>query len=85
MSCRLIFKAGVKGGSGKMRAAHFVITLLRSRWTSLIHPTTKTTAAQKERCSDTPQSGKAERSSTCLTEPIQNGRHSHPQCFVFFY
>jgi hypothetical protein len=27
MSCRHIFKAGVKGASGKMRAAGFVITV----------------------------------------------------------
>jgi len=41
MSCILIFKAGVKGGSGKMRAATVRHHCAPSRWTSLIHPMTK--------------------------------------------
>ena len=62
MSCRLIFKAGVKVVPAR-RGRHGSSSLcLPSRWTSLIHPMTKTTAAQKERCSHPPQSGKAERS-----------------------
>jgi len=82
MSCRLIFQAGVKGGSGKMRAARFDIAVPPSRWTSLIHPMTKRHGT--ERTVLTPASTRESR------EHLFNGANSEwqtltPQCFVFFY